>query len=74
MKQILRVIASNPRIAIPLGLLALLVGYLFLNAPKVVGPVLTIFLLGAAVGLIHLLTARKVPPPWRKDDKEPKGK
>lgn len=70
MKTFLRLMLTNPSIAIPLGILALLLGYLFLNAPKAVGPVMSIFLIGAAVGLLHLLTSRKVPPPWRKDNQD----
>ncbi|MBQ4855589.1 hypothetical protein IMW82_13000 [Rhodanobacter sp. B2A1Ga4] len=74
MKAFLRVVLTNPSIAIPLGILGLLLAYLFLNAPKAVGPVMSIFLIGAAVGLLHLITSRKVPPPWRKDDQDTRDK
>ena len=56
---------------VPLALLAIILLALLYYAPGVITSLLVIFLIGAGVGLLRLVTlSKKAPPPWKKNKDE----
>lgn len=55
---------QNTHLVIPLVILAIIVGALLLVAPKAVGPIVFIFLVGGIIGILLLLAGKPPRPPW----------
>lgn len=55
---------QNTGLALPLVILAIIIGALLLVAPKAIGPIVFIFLAGGVIGLLLKFSGKPPPPPW----------